>query len=51
MADHGTWLAQTTEETLEPELAICDPHHHLWEYPSSRYLSPTCSKMCRAVTG
>ena len=27
------------EEILEPELAICDPHHHLWDYPGkSRYL-------------
>ncbi|MBT6275283.1 MAG: amidohydrolase family protein [Chromatiales bacterium] len=25
------WLALTTEETLEPELPICDPHHHLWD--------------------
>ncbi len=27
------------EEIIEPELPICDPHHHLWDYPgSSRYL-------------
>jgi predicted TIM-barrel fold metal-dependent hydrolase len=32
------WLAKTQEEVLEPELAICDPHHHLWERPDSRYL-------------
>ena len=30
MATNDAWLAQTTEETLEPELVICDPHHHLW---------------------
>ncbi len=24
------WLALTTEEVLEPDLPICDPHHHLW---------------------
>ena len=24
------WLAQTLEPTLEPDLPICDPHHHLW---------------------
>ena len=24
------WLALTTEETLEPEISICDPHHHFW---------------------
>jgi predicted TIM-barrel fold metal-dependent hydrolase len=32
------WLSRTTETALEPELPICDPHHHLWEYPTSRYL-------------
>lgn len=30
MATNDAWLAQTTEETLEPDLRICDPHHHLW---------------------
>ena len=34
------WLNQVTEETLEPELPICDPHHHLWDYPDSAYLLP-----------
>ncbi len=24
------WLALTTEETLEPDIPICDPHHHFW---------------------
>ena len=24
------WLAKTPEETLEPEIPICDPHHHFW---------------------
>ena len=37
------WLALTKESTLEPEIPICDPHHHFWEYrpePSAyqRYL-------------
>ena len=32
------WLAQVEEDVLEPDLAICDPHHHLWDYPGSRYL-------------
>lgn len=32
------WLDQHIEEALEPELPICDPHHHLWDYPHSRYL-------------
>ena len=26
------------EEILEPDLPICDPHHHLWDHPNSRYL-------------
>jgi len=30
MAKNTEWLALTTEETLEPALRICDPHHHLW---------------------
>ena len=24
------WLALTQEPTLEPEIPICDPHHHFW---------------------
>ena len=24
------WLAQTQEPVLEPDLPICDPHHHFW---------------------
>jgi L-fuconolactonase len=26
------------ETALEPEIAICDPHHHLWEHSGDRYL-------------
>jgi L-fuconolactonase len=26
------------EEILDPDLPICDPHHHLWDFPGSRYL-------------
>ncbi len=44
---HGgnDWLALTEEPTLEPEIPICDPHHHLWEFrpePAAyqRYLLP-----------
>lgn len=37
------WLALTQEPTLEPELPICDPHHHFWDLrpqsiPYTRYL-------------
>ena len=30
------WLALTSEPTLEPELPICDPHHHFWDRRSER---------------
>ena len=36
--DKQEWLDQVVEETLEPDLKICDPHHHLGEFPSRRYL-------------
>ncbi len=29
------WYKLTKEDPLEPELQICDPHHHLWDYPDS----------------
>ena len=32
-----TWLALTQEEILDPDLPICDPHHHLWDRPEQRY--------------
>ncbi len=36
--EKSQWLAQVTEEILEPDRPICDPHHHLWDHPGSRYL-------------
>jgi predicted TIM-barrel fold metal-dependent hydrolase len=38
MADQRAWLEQVSEEILEPARPICDPHHHLWHHPGSRYL-------------
>jgi L-fuconolactonase len=32
------WLARHREEILEPQLAIVDPHHHLWDFARHRYL-------------
>ena len=37
------WLALTQEATVEPEIPICDPHHHFWDFrtgriPYQRYL-------------
>ena len=39
------WLRLTPETALEPDLPICDPHHHIWaqrhEPPAyRRYLLP-----------
>jgi len=39
-AEHDAWLAQVQEVVLEPELPICDPHHHLWDRRGDRYLLP-----------
>jgi predicted TIM-barrel fold metal-dependent hydrolase len=38
MTNQTPWLQRTTEDVIEPHLLICDPHHHLWELPGSRYL-------------
>ena len=35
-ATNADWLALTVEEPLEPDLPICDPHHHLWDVRPSR---------------
>ncbi len=32
--------AAPVEEVLEPDLPICDPHHHLWDFPGNPYLLP-----------
>ncbi|MQF68855.1 amidohydrolase [SAR202 cluster bacterium AD-804-J14_MRT_500m] len=37
------WLNLTQEPALEPEIPICDPHHHFWDFriqriPYQRYL-------------
>ena len=31
-----SWLQRTVEDAHEPELPICDPHHHLWEFRHQR---------------
>ena len=31
------WLGKLTEDILEPELPIVDPHHHLWDHPGNKY--------------
>ena len=37
------WHALRQEQPLEPEIPICDPHHHFWDFrtervPYQRYL-------------
>ncbi len=38
-ATNFDWLAQGEEETIDPGLPICDPHHHLWEFVQGRVAS------------
>jgi L-fuconolactonase len=35
------------EDALDPDLPIVDPHHHLWDHPTSRYMT----EELRADTG
>lgn len=37
-ADLDPWLELTVEEAIDPDLPICDPHHHLWDKPGDRYM-------------
>lgn len=32
------WLAAVSEPILDPGRPIVDPHHHLWDWPTSTYL-------------
>ena len=39
ISNHDKWLALTVEDPLEPDLPICDTHHHLWHNRSGvRYM-------------
>lgn len=38
--EHKTWLALTMEDPIDPDLPICDPHHHLWDRPNLQWLHP-----------
>ena len=35
--EYDAWLTLTKEDVMEPELPICDPHHHLWDRPNDQY--------------
>jgi len=39
MTGREDWLELTRESALDPEQRICDPHHHFWNHPNSRYLA------------
>ena len=36
MATNDDWLVQVKEDTIDPALPICDPHHHLWDHRVGR---------------
>ena len=36
MATNDAWLDLVREEALEPDLPICDTHHHLWDHREGR---------------
>ncbi len=40
IAPDEAWLARLEEPILEPDLAIVDPHHHLWLRDGYTYLMP-----------
>ena len=44
---HDDWLASGEEQAIEPGLRVCDPHHHLWEHPRSRYLAAEFTRDAR----
>ena len=37
-AEHEAWLREVSEPIIDPDLPICDPHHHLWDRNGYRYL-------------
>ncbi len=37
MTEQDEWLAQVSEDTVDPAREIVDPHHHLWHRPSWTY--------------
>ncbi len=39
LAEAEAWTQQHREPALEPELAIIDPHHHVWDDQRGRYLT------------
>jgi hypothetical protein len=44
------WLARRTEEIIEPDLPIIDPHHHLWDARATATCSRNCSPILAPAT-
>ena len=42
--EREVWLALTIEDAIEPDLPICEPHHHFWDRGGDRYLLDELSK-------
>ena len=40
LSSNSEWLDLLKEEVLEPDLPICDPHHHLWDRNSHQPIQP-----------
>tara|TARA_Y100000588_G_scaffold276451_1_gene292822 strand:- start:1584 stop:2594 length:1011 start_codon:yes stop_codon:yes gene_type:complete len=39
MPDTDTnWIDLTIEDPIDPDIPICDPHHHFWDRPGNRYM-------------
>jgi len=36
MATNDDWLEQVREDIIDPDLPICDTHHHLWDHREGR---------------
>ena len=43
-APDDEWLSLVIEEIIEPDLAIIDPHHHLWLRNGYTYLMPELAR-------
>ena len=37
---NADWLSRVTEDPIDPDLPICDPHHHLWRREGNDYMLP-----------
>ena len=45
LLDRAGWYARTVEDIIDPDLRICDAHHHLWDHgPGKRYLLEEISR-------